>query len=107
MEKNRDTMFQDLKRLLFHSRNSITSGMWPDGAQDITKTTKRPVTAGTIFKNSMIALIKNLSSKEPYYVRTLKPNVNFSLKEFFNLHKIFNSKMCLIFLGYEIPCSIR
>lgn len=67
-------MFQDLKRLLYKSANPILSGMWPDGAQDITKTTKRPLTAGTIFKNSMIALVKTLASKEPYYVRCIKPN---------------------------------
>ena len=27
-----------------------------------------------MFKNSMIALVKNLASKEPYYVRCIKPN---------------------------------
>lgn len=32
------------------------------------------MTAGTLFKNSMIALIKNLTSKEPFYVRCIKPN---------------------------------
>jgi myosin I len=38
------------------------------------QTTKRPLTAGTLFKNSMIALVKNIASKEPYYVRCIKPN---------------------------------
>ncbi|CAG7836490.1 unnamed protein product [Allacma fusca] len=74
LDKNKDTLFQDLKRVLYQSSNSIISSMWPDGAQDITKTTKRPQTAGTIFKNSMIALVKTLISKEPYYVRCIKPN---------------------------------
>lgn len=74
LDKNKDTLFQDFKRLLFKSKNSSISNMWPEGAQDITKTTKRPLTAGTLFKNSMIALIKNLTSKEPYYVRCIKPN---------------------------------
>lgn len=40
------------------------------------QTTKRPLTAGTLFKNSMVALVKNLASKEPYYVRCIKPNDN-------------------------------
>ena len=48
--------------------------MWPEGAYDIMKTTKRPMTAGTIFKNSMNALMKILASKEPFYVRCIKPN---------------------------------
>ena len=36
--------------------------------------TKRPKTAGTLFKDSMIALVENLQSKEPFYVRCVKPN---------------------------------
>jgi len=74
LDKNKDTLFQDLKRMLHRSKNVTISEMWQDGAQDITKTTKRPLTAGTIFKNSMVALVKSLSSKEPYYVRCIKPN---------------------------------
>lgn len=37
IEKNKDTLFQDFKRLLFRSSNSIITDMWPEGAQDITK----------------------------------------------------------------------
>lgn len=48
--------------------------MWPEGAQDITKTTKRPLTAGTIFQKSMADLVVTLKSKEPFYVRCIKPN---------------------------------
>lgn len=32
------------------------------------------MTAGTLFRNSMIALVKNLTSKEPFYIRCIKPN---------------------------------
>ncbi|KMQ97753.1 myosin-ia-like isoform x1 protein [Lasius niger] len=74
LDKNKDTLFQDFKRLLYKSNNSIISKMWPEGAQNILKTTKRPLTAGTMFRNSMIALVKNLTSKEPFYVRCIKPN---------------------------------
>ena len=74
LDKNKDTLFQDFKRLLYNSRNSIISKMWPEGAQNILKTTKRPLTAGTMFRNSMILLVKNLTSKEPFYVRCIKPN---------------------------------
>ena len=70
--------------------------MWPEGAEHITKTTKRPLTAGTLFKNSMLALMKIIHSKvmignvivnivmvvlktgklyqEPHYIRCIKPN---------------------------------
>lgn len=55
IEKNRDTLYQDFKRLLYHSKDKNLSDMWPEGAQDITKTTKRPLTAGTC-KNSNLKL---------------------------------------------------
>ncbi|KOC66671.1 Myosin-IA [Habropoda laboriosa] len=74
LDKNKDTLYQDFKRLLYNSNNPIISKMWPEGAQNILKTTKRPLTAGALFRSSMIALVKNLTSKEPYYVRCIKPN---------------------------------
>lgn len=74
MEKNKDTLFQDFKRLLFHSKDANLSAMWPEGSQDITKTTKRPLTAGTLFQRSMVDLVATLLKKEPFYVRCIKPN---------------------------------
>ena len=74
IDKNRDTLFQDFKRLLYNSSNEIYKSMWPEGAHDITATTKRPLTATTIFKNSMNTLMTILASKEPFYVRCVKPN---------------------------------
>ncbi|XP_011312006.1 myosin-IA [Fopius arisanus] len=74
LNKNKDTLFQDFKRLMYSSSSRIISEMWPEGSEAITKTTKRPLTAGTLFRNSMIALVKNLTSKEPFYVRCIKPN---------------------------------
>lgn len=54
------------------------SKVWYCNNADLTKsffqTTKRPQTAGTLFKNSMVALVKTLTSKEPFYVRCIKPN---------------------------------
>lgn len=94
IEKNRDTLFQDFKRLLYHSNDKNLSDMWPEGAQDITKTTKRPLTAGTctieyirsicaclmnfflyaVFQKSMVDLVATLLKKEPFYIRCIKPN---------------------------------
>ena len=37
--------------------------MWPEGAQDITTTTKRPLTAGTLFQKSMVELVATLLRK--------------------------------------------
>lgn len=74
LDKNKDPLFQDFKRLLYHSSDPILKQMWPEGAQNIKETTKRPLTAGTLFKNSMAALVQNLTNKEPHYVRCIKPN---------------------------------
>ncbi|NWI18570.1 MYO1G protein, partial [Crypturellus soui] len=74
LDKNKDTLFQDFKRLLYNSADPVLRAMWPDGEQSITEVTKRPLTAATLFKNSMVALVDNLASKEPYYVRCIKPN---------------------------------
>ncbi|NXK52356.1 MYO1G protein, partial [Chauna torquata] len=74
LDKNKDTLFQDFKRLLYNSTDPVLRAMWPDGEQSITEVTKRPLTAATLFKNSIVALVENLASKEPYYVRCIKPN---------------------------------
>ncbi|XP_050300495.1 unconventional myosin ID isoform X2 [Anthonomus grandis grandis] len=74
LDKNKDTLFQDFKRLLFNSTDPNLKEMWPEGAQHISQVTKRPPTAGTLFKTSMQELIKTLISKEPHYVRCIKPN---------------------------------
>ncbi|NXP48435.1 MYO1D protein, partial [Heliornis fulica] len=74
IDKNKDTLFQDFKRLMYNSSNPVLKMMWPEGKLSITEVTKRPLTAAALFKNSMIALVDNLASKEPYYVRCIKPN---------------------------------
>ncbi|KAK1881451.1 Unconventional myosin-Id [Dissostichus eleginoides] len=74
IDKNKDTLFQDFKRLLYNSSNPVLKGMWPEGKLRINEVTKRPLTAATLFKNSMIMLVENLACKEPYYVRCIKPN---------------------------------
>lgn len=41
LEKNKDTLFQDFKRLLYSSKNSIIRDMWPEGALDIKSVSSR------------------------------------------------------------------
>ena len=43
---------------------------------------KRPVTAATQFKISLARLMDILMSKEPSYVRTIKPNNDKMAREF-------------------------
>lgn len=74
LDKNKDNLYQDFKRLLYNSSHKILKEMWPEGKEDITKVTQRPATAGALFKNSMIALVEKLAVKKPFYVRCIKPN---------------------------------
>uniref|UniRef100_A0A3Q1EPM3 Myosin IG n=1 Tax=Acanthochromis polyacanthus TaxID=80966 RepID=A0A3Q1EPM3_9TELE len=74
LDKNKDLLFQDFKRLMYNSSNLVLKEMWPDGQLSITEVTKRPLTAATLFKNSIVALVDKLACKEPYYVRCIKPN---------------------------------
>ena len=99
IDKNKDPIYQDFKRLLYNRWNNppiirtcmshdlitwphppLSSGhallkeQWPEGAQALTEVTKRPKSAGTRFKESMIALVANLQTKDPFYVRCIKPN---------------------------------
>ena len=74
IDKNKDLLFQDFKRLLYNSSNRFVKVMWPEGAQSLTEITKRPPTVATRFKNSMIGLVQNLATKGPFYVRCIKPN---------------------------------
>lgn len=45
------------------SANQVLKEMWPDGQLGITEVTKRPLTAATLFKNSIIALVDKLGCK--------------------------------------------
>ncbi|XP_077866733.1 unconventional myosin-Id-like [Saccoglossus kowalevskii] len=74
IDKNKDTLYQDFKRLLYSSSDPSIKSMWPEGQASVLEVTKRPPTAGTVFKTSMIELVANLARKEPYYIRCIKPN---------------------------------
>ena len=56
-----------ISHLPFHSKNEMLKSMWPDGAKRVTSITKRPVTAGTNFKNSIISLVSKLLEKVVAY----------------------------------------
>ncbi|TMS18199.1 Unconventional myosin-Ig [Larimichthys crocea] len=64
LDKNKDMLFQDFKRLMYNSANPVLKEMWPDGHLSITEVTKRPLTAATLFKNSIVALVDKLACKE-------------------------------------------
>ncbi|XP_041978800.1 unconventional myosin IC isoform X2 [Aricia agestis] len=71
LEKNNDLLFRDLQMLMASSGNKIVGQCFKDMKPN---SKKRPDTAITQFKVSLNELIKILSSKEPSYIRCIKPN---------------------------------
>jgi myosin-1 len=53
LDKNRDTLFQDIKSLLFNCDYPGMKKMWPEGSARKDSVFKRPATAGKTFKLSM------------------------------------------------------
>ncbi|KAK6053213.1 myosin head [Cooperia oncophora] len=64
MDKNRDTLFQDLKRLLFNSKSTLLHSLFPDGSKSVTEVNRRPPTAGYLFKVSLINLFSPFIKKQ-------------------------------------------
>ncbi|XP_063258642.1 unconventional myosin-Ic isoform X1 [Prinia subflava] len=71
LDKNNDLLFRNLKETMCNSENPIINQCF-----DRTELTdkKRPETAATQFKNSLAKLMEILMSKEPSYIRCMKPN---------------------------------
>jgi myosin-1 len=103
LDKNKDLLYQDFKRLLYNSENPVIKEMWPEGSQKVTEVTKRPLTVGTMFRNSIIGLVKNLSSKSPFYVRCIKPN-EFKSPDKFDYERV---KTQVLYLGLLENVRVR
>ncbi|NXR07802.1 MYO1A protein, partial [Semnornis frantzii] len=73
IEKNQDLLFRDLSQAMWASGHELLRSLFPEG--DPQKVSlKLPPTAGFQFKASVATLMKNLYSKNPNYIRCIKPN---------------------------------
>ncbi|XP_051497410.1 unconventional myosin-Ia [Apus apus] len=73
IEKNNDLLFRDLSQAMWAARHALLHSLFPEG--DPQKVSlKLPPTAGFQFKASVATLMKNLYSKNPNYIRCIKPN---------------------------------
>nr|DBA22861.1 TPA: hypothetical protein GDO54_013853 [Pyxicephalus adspersus] len=71
LEKNNDLLYRNLKEVVIKSKNYILRDCFYEAELD---NRKRPETVTTQFKNSLSSLIDILMSKEPAYIRCIKPN---------------------------------
>ncbi|NWH46455.1 MYO1A protein, partial [Fregata magnificens] len=73
IEKNNDLLFRDLSQAMWAAQHALLHSLFPEG--DPQKVSlKLPPTAGFQFKASVAMLMKNLYSKNPNYIRCIKPN---------------------------------
>uniref|UniRef100_A0AAQ5YZH6 Myosin motor domain-containing protein n=1 Tax=Amphiprion ocellaris TaxID=80972 RepID=A0AAQ5YZH6_AMPOC len=71
LDKNNDLLFRNLKEVMVMSENNILTQCFD---REELSDKKRPDTAATQFKASLAKLMEILMSKEPSYVRCIKPN---------------------------------
>lgn len=94
LDKNNDLLYRDLSQAMFSCKHSLLRSFFPEGSSKTKgyssamdegtlvhslrnpqqKSLKRPPTAGSQFKVSVQELMKNLLSKNPNYIRCIKPN---------------------------------
>uniref|UniRef100_H3CUJ6 Myosin IHb n=1 Tax=Tetraodon nigroviridis TaxID=99883 RepID=H3CUJ6_TETNG len=71
LDKNNDLLYRSGKEVMQQSKNAVIKLCFPSTEKD---SKKRPETVVTQFKNSLTGLTEILLSKEPWYVRCIKPN---------------------------------
>ncbi|XP_029924509.1 unconventional myosin-Ic isoform X1 [Myripristis murdjan] len=71
LDKNNDSLYRNLKEVMCQSSNQIVRQCF---RKEEVIDQKRPEMAATQFKNSLMKLMEILISKEPSYVRCIKPN---------------------------------
>ncbi|XP_031415395.1 unconventional myosin-Ib isoform X8 [Clupea harengus] len=73
VDKNNDLLYRDLSQAMYKANHSLMKQLFPEG-NPAKINLKRPPTAGFQFRVSVSTLMKNLQTKNPNYIRCIKPN---------------------------------
>ncbi|XP_061697288.1 unconventional myosin-Ib isoform X2 [Syngnathoides biaculeatus] len=73
VDKNNDLLYRDLSQAMYKANHSLIKQLFPEG-NPAKVNLKRPPTAGSQFKASVGTLMRNLQTKNPNYIRCIKPN---------------------------------
>ncbi|KAM4608356.1 unconventional myosin-Ib isoform 1-T1 [Polymixia lowei] len=73
VDKNNDLLYRDLSQAMYKANHSLIKQLFPEG-NPAKVNLKRPLTAGFQFKASVGTLMRNLQTKNPNYIRCIKPN---------------------------------
>ncbi|XP_039950462.1 myosin-VIIa [Bactrocera neohumeralis] len=74
LDKNRDTFSPDLLHLVSQSSNKFLRQIFNQDIEMGAETRKRTPTLSTQFRKSLDALMKTLSTCQPFFIRCIKPN---------------------------------
>ncbi|KAM7407720.1 hypothetical protein PAMA_003457 [Pampus argenteus] len=73
VDKNNDLLYRDLSQAMYKANHGLIKQLFPEG-NPAKVNLKRPPTAGFQFKASVGTLMRNLQTKNPNYIRCIKPN---------------------------------
>ncbi|XP_077947355.1 unconventional myosin-Ib isoform X2 [Gasterosteus aculeatus] len=73
VDKNNDLLYRDMSQAMYKAKHSLIKQLFPEG-NPAKVNLKRPPTAGFQFKASVGTLMRNLQTKNPNYIRCIKPN---------------------------------
>ncbi|XP_026231780.1 unconventional myosin-Ib isoform X4 [Anabas testudineus] len=73
VDKNNDLLYRDLSQAMYKANHCLIKQLFPEG-NPAKVNLKRPPTAGFQFKASVGTLMRNLQTKNPNYIRCIKPN---------------------------------
>lgn len=74
LDKNKDTLQDDLKAVCLASSEDIIRALFADSAE-ATDSRKAALTVGAQFKQQLQQLMSTLSQTSPHYIRCIKPNL--------------------------------
>ncbi|XP_014680330.1 PREDICTED: myosin-VIIa-like, partial [Priapulus caudatus] len=94
LEKNRDSFSTDLVHVIQSTKNKFLLNLFAEEIRMGSETRKKSPTLGAQFKKSLDALMKTLSSCQPFFIRCIKPNE-------FKKPMMFDRELCVRQLRYS------
>ncbi|KAI9009129.1 P-loop containing nucleoside triphosphate hydrolase protein [Hyaloraphidium curvatum] len=113
LEKNKDTVTEELLAVLSNSKSAFLrdvlaampgSGPSEDASGKV-KSTKIKSTLGSIFKASLIELMKTIRSTEVHYIRCIKPNPSKEAFGFDPIMVLAQLRACGVLETIRISCA--
>ncbi|KAI5962278.1 MYO2 [Candida pseudojiufengensis] len=116
IEKNRDTVGEGHLEVMKNSKNELLQDILSiiDKNASALEATKQPTkgkmmnkkpTLGSMFKNSLIELMKTINSTNVHYIRCIKPNEEKKAWEFDSLMVLSQLRACGVLETIRISCA--